>query len=88
MGLFSLEKRRFQRASKKDGNRLFSRAYCNRTRGDGFNLKEDSFRLDIRKKISMMRLVKHWNMLHKEAADIPFLATFKARLNRALNNLI
>jgi len=28
-------------ASKKDGYNLFSRAHCNRTRGDGFKLKRD-----------------------------------------------
>lgn len=36
----------------------------------------------------MMKLVKHWNVLLKEAADIPFLKTFQSRLNRTLNNLI
>lgn len=38
----------------------------NRTNGNGFKLKEDRFRLDIRNIISMMRLVKQWNMLPKE----------------------
>jgi len=47
LGLFSLEKRRLQedliaaflylkRASKKDGDKLFSRACCDKTRSNGF----------------------------------------------------
>ena len=56
LGLFSLEKRRlcgdllaaFQNlkgAYKKDGDKPFSRACCDRPRGNGFKLKEGRFRL-------------------------------------------
>jgi len=37
-------------ACKKDEDRLFSRACCDRTRGNGFKLKEGRFKPDIRKK--------------------------------------
>jgi len=35
-----------------------------------------------------MRLMKHWNGLPKEVFDALSLETFKARLDRALSNLI
>jgi len=74
LGLFSLEKRRLQSdiivafqyskgACKKNGERVFSRACCDRRRGNGFKLKEGRFRLDIRKKFLTVRVAKHWNRL-------------------------
>jgi len=67
------------------GDRLFSKACSNRTRGNGFKLKEGRFRLDIRKKFFTMKMVKHWNRLPREVAP---LETFKVRLDGALSNLI
>ncbi|KAK4815809.1 hypothetical protein QYF61_007249 [Mycteria americana] len=75
-------------AYKKDGDKLFSRACCNRTRGNGFKLKEGRFRPDIRKKFFTMRVMKHWIRLPREVVDAPPLETFKVRLDRALSNLI
>ncbi|KFQ49937.1 hypothetical protein N334_09199, partial [Pelecanus crispus] len=99
LGLFSLQKRRLREdliaalqylkgAYKKDGDRLFSRACCDRTRSNGFKLKEGRFRLDIRKIFFTMRVVKHWNEWLREAVDAPSVETFKVSLDGALSNLI
>jgi len=66
----------------------FSKACCDRTRSNGFKLRESRFRLDIRKKFFSMRVVKHRNRLPKEAVEAPSLERFKARLDRALSSLI
>ena len=75
-------------AYKKDGEGLFTRACSGRTRDNGFKLTEGRFRLDIRKKFFIMRVVKHWNRLPREAVDAPSLEVFKTRLDGALSNLI
>ncbi|KFM05740.1 hypothetical protein AS27_15900, partial [Aptenodytes forsteri] len=43
---------------------------------------------DIRKKFFTMRVVRHWNRLPREVTDAPSLEVFKARLDRALSNLV
>jgi len=97
LGLFSLEKRRLQgdllaafqylrRAYRKDEENTFSRACCNKTRSNGFKLKEGRFRIDIRKKFFTIMVLKGWNRLPREAVEAPCLETFKARLDGALSN--
>ncbi|KFQ85947.1 hypothetical protein N337_09377, partial [Phoenicopterus ruber ruber] len=99
LGLFNLEKTRLREdlvvafqylkgAYKKDGEKLFSRACCDRTRGNSFKLKEGRYRLDIRKKFFTVRVVKRWHRLPREVVEASSLATFKVRLDGALGNLI
>jgi len=99
LGLFSVEERRLQgdlivafqclkRAYRKDGDKHFSGACCNRMRGNGFLLEENRFRLDIRKKFFTLRVVRLWHRFPREAVAAPSLAVFKARVDGALSNLV
>jgi len=99
LGLFSLEKRRLQGdfiaafqylkgAYRKDGKGLFTRVCSDRTRGNSSKLKEGRFRLDIRKKLFTMRVVRHWNRLPRETVTAPSVEVFKARLDGVLSNLV
>ena len=93
LGLFGLEKRRLQGdlsvafqyskgAYKQEGERLFVRVDGDRTRGNGFKLRQGRFRLDMRRKFFTQRVVMHWNRLPKEVVDAPSLE--EARLDVAL----
>ena len=99
LGFFSLEKKRLwgdfiaafqylKGAYKKAGEGLFTKACSDRTRGNGFKLKEGRFRLDVRKKFFTVRVVRHWNRLPREVVDTPSLEAFKARVDGALSNLV
>lgn len=58
---------------KFHGDKLFSRAYYDRTRGNSFKLKEGRIRLDIRQKIFIMGVVKCSNRLPREVVGAPSL---------------
>ena len=92
LGLFSPEKSRIwgdniaafqylKGAYKKAGEGLFTRAFSDRARGNGFKLKDDRFTLDTRKKFFTMRLVRRWTRLLREAVNAPCLEVFRTRLD-------
>ena len=67
--LFSIQKRRLRGhvtaafqylkgAYRKEGENIFSRACCNRTRSSSFKVREGRCRLPIKKKFFPMRVVK------------------------------
>ncbi|PKU40805.1 hypothetical protein llap_8888 [Limosa lapponica baueri] len=99
LGLFSLEKRRLwgglitafqylKGAYRRDWEGLFIRECSDRMRGNGFKLKERRFSLHTREKFFIVRVVRHWNRLPREAVDAPSLEVFKTRLDGALSNLV
>jgi len=99
LGLFSLDNRKIwghlratfqylEGACRKEGENIFSRTCCDRTRNNGFKVREGRFRLGIRRKYFMIRVMKHWNRLPRGVVEAPSQETFKVRLDGALSNLV
>lgn len=59
----------------KDEERPFTKASVN-----GFKLKEGGFRLDIRKKLYIMRVVRHCNEMPTEAVGCPIPGSILGQL--------
>ncbi|KAJ7409982.1 hypothetical protein BTVI_54823 [Pitangus sulphuratus] len=97
--LFSLEKRRlhgdlianfhYLKAAYREAREgLFIIRNCSdRTKNNGYILKERKFMSDIRRKLFTGRVVRWYKRLHRDVG-IPSLAVFKARLDKALSNLV
>lgn len=67
-------------------DKLLDRVCCDATRNNGFNLKEDQFRLDVTKKFFPMRVVRH--RFPREAVGAPSWKHSRLRLDGVLSKLI
>lgn len=66
---------------------VFTKAWSYRTRGNSFKPKDVRFRLDMKRKYFMMRLVRHCNTFSRNAVDVLQQEVLKVRSDEALSKV-
>ena len=67
---------------------LFSQVTRDSLRGNGLNLHQGRFRLDIWKKFFTERVVRHWNRLPRGMVVSPSLEVFKKHVYVAIQGMV
>jgi len=66
---------------------LFPRMVMASTRGQGFKLRGDRYRTDVRGRFFTQRVVRAWNALPAAVVDSPTLRTFKWSLDKHMDDI-